>query len=228
MNSTPVWDGATPANAASYAVMAVGNAVVLHNSTYAGPLIFSATATPSAISRVQSTLLSVTVTNGQAPFTVTVDASSIGGSATFGLVRNTSTAGNVYIFTNTITPSNPTNGTSLPVSAIDSASQTATGNISLTVTGASLVWNGDASGKSFWDTSSAEWQNGYVYQQGDFARFDNSATGVNATNVNLQTTLSPGGIVVSNTAGTPTAIYSFNGNNIISGTGSWSNRVRAR
>lgn len=220
VNATPTWDGTPPSNSGNYIVEILGDNVVLHNTTYAGVSIVSASASPSSASRYQSALLSVTVTNGTAPYTVTVDASSIGGSSSLGLVRNASTAGNVYIYTNGVTPSAGTASGiySLPVTANDSASGTANADISVIVTGASLIWNGDASGNGYWDTAGElEWQGGKTYQDGDFTRFDDTATGVDATNVNLQTTLSPGGIVVSNTAGLPTGIYTFSGNNAITG-----------
>lgn len=220
VNSTPAWDGTVPANSSSYAVKIIGNNVVLHNSTFAGPEILAATATPSTITRFQSTVISVTVTNGTPPYTVTADTSSIGGSSSFNLVRDTSKPAGVYVYTNSVTPAPSTisGNYTLPVTATDNAFLTANANISLTVVGASLTWNGDPSGNSYWDTGGElEWQGGLTYAQGDMVRFDDSATGVNATNVNLLTTLSPGSVTVSNTAALPTANYNFTGGGYISG-----------
>jgi len=123
------------------------------------------------------------------------------------------TPGVGYVYTNTTAATNAAGVYSLPVNVADSGTPagTASNNIALTVT-EYLTWNGDGSGNSFWDTTGdVEWQNARVYSNAYTVRFDDSATGVDATNVNLLETLLPGGIVVSNTAGTPTANYTFNG-----------------
>jgi autotransporter-associated beta strand protein len=206
----PVWDGTMPANGANYAVMISGNNVVLHYAT-APPLgITSATASPSSITRYQSTLLSVTVANGAPPFTVTVDASSIGAGAVT-LYTNAATGD----FTNTITPADTTvvGGHSLPVSVTDSLSSNAESSIALTVTGSSLTWDGTVSGD--WDTSAANWQGGEVYQQGDFTRFDDTLGGTPSVNLAIDAT--PGGITVSNTAALPSAEYTFSGSGSLGG-----------
>lgn len=215
VNSAPVWDGTAPANSGQYVVEISGDNVVLHNSAYGGLSIAAATAVPSTVDRYQNSLLSVTVTNGTAPYTVTVNASLIGGSSTLSLVEDAAEPvyPNSATFTNSVAPSASTASGNypLPVTANDSASGSANANISLTVAGASLVWNGDGSGNSFWDTAGEmEWQDGLTFQDGDFARFDDSASGLDAANVNLLTTLSPGSVVVSNTAGLPTGAYTFN------------------
>ncbi|TAK93938.1 MAG: hypothetical protein EPO07_17505, partial [Verrucomicrobia bacterium] len=63
-----------------------------------------------------------------------------------------------------------------------------------------LTWNGDVSGN--WDTATANWKNnvgpGLTYAQGNAVVFNDSASG--ATNVNLDLTLSPSSVVVSNNA----------------------------
>ena len=169
--------------------------------------ITAASATPSELGRDQSTLLSVTVTNGTAPYTVTVDASSVGASSSVSLVDD----GSGFTFTNTITTGGSTAGGSysLPVDVVDGAAATADGNIALTVVGASLVWNGNVN--SDWDFSTANWQGGLTYQAGDMVLFDDTASG--ATNVNLTTALSPVSVTVSN----ETKNYGFGGFGHLSG-----------
>jgi fibronectin-binding autotransporter adhesin len=223
VNAMPVWDGTAPANSSQYVVEILGDNVVLHNTTYLGVSITASSAAPSSTDRYQSSLLSVTVTNGTAPYTVTVDTSLIGGPSALSLVEDG--ADPVYpnsaTFTNSVTPSAGAalGAYSLPVTANDSALGSANANISFTYVGASLVWNGDAGGNSPWDTAGeTEWQNNETYQNGDFARFDDTASGLDATNVNLLTTLLPGGVVVSNTAALPTGAYTFNASGSLSGT----------
>src|SRR5205085_2497468 len=81
------------------------------------------------------------VTNGTSPYTVTVDASAIGGSSTLPLVSN-----GANYFTNTFSFAGVNGGNyTLPVSAPDNASQTASGSIPLAVTRTALGWKGDAS-----------------------------------------------------------------------------------
>ena len=223
-NATPVWDGTPPANSSQFQVHVVGNNVVLQ--AIVNPVISSLTATPTTVTNGQKVLLTVTVTNGTPLYTVTVNASPIGASASVALALQGGgvTPGVGYVYTNTIiVVTNAPGVYSLPVNVVDSGSGAVSNNIPLTVA-VYMTWNGDGSGNSFWDTSSVEWQNGLIYSSGDTVRFDNTATGINATNVNLQTVVSPGGIVVSNTAGTPTGTYTFidasgSGADYISGTG---------
>src|SRR5206468_978360 len=72
VNATPVWDGTPPSNSANYAVQIVGNNVVLHNTSSIAFSVVTATASPSSMTRYQTTLLSANITNGTAPYTVTV------------------------------------------------------------------------------------------------------------------------------------------------------------
>lgn len=58
----------------------------------------------------------------------------------------------------------------------------------------SLVWNGNVNGN--WDLTTANWQGSKIYQQNDNVLFDDTASGT--TNINLTTTLAPGGLTVSN------------------------------
>ncbi len=75
-----------------------------------------------------------------------------------------------------------------------------------------LVWNGNVSGN--WDTTTANWTGGAVYNQNDYVTFNDSASG--STTVNLTTTLTPGagsGLIVSNFA----KLYTFSGAGNIGG-----------
>jgi fibronectin-binding autotransporter adhesin len=177
--------------------------------------IVSAAAMPSSITRYQSTMLSVRPTNGTAPYTVTVNASSLGGPSSLNLVQDGSQPAGVYVYTNSLMPSGTTvaGNYALPVSVTDSASGNRPGEIFLTITGASLIWNGDASGNNNWANGAVEWQGGLAYEDGDFVRFDDTATGLNPANVNVST-VSPGSVTVNNTTGTATGNYKFSGGEI--------------
>jgi autotransporter-associated beta strand protein len=215
-NGTPVWDGTPPSNSADYIITTSGANVVLRNTNQPGPVITSAIAAPSPGNRLQSVSFSVTVSNGVPPYSVTVDTSSMGGS-----VLSLMTNGSIHIFTNTVSLANVADGVySLLATATDNNSQSATAYIALTVTGVALTWNGDASGNNIWGTGGElEWMNGLTYQDGDFARFDDSATGLAATNVNVAA-VAPGSITVSNTAASPMGLYTFSGaSGQISGSG---------
>ncbi|HEU5123995.1 MAG TPA: autotransporter-associated beta strand repeat-containing protein, partial [Verrucomicrobiae bacterium] len=77
-----------------------------------------------------------------------------------------------------------------------------------------LTWTGSSSGD--WNTSTANWLSGgspAIYANGDFVRFFD---GANNYSVNLSAALSPGGVIVSNTA----PAYTFAGSGSIEGSGS--------
>ncbi|MBU6409941.1 MAG: autotransporter-associated beta strand repeat-containing protein, partial [Verrucomicrobia bacterium] len=211
VNPAPAWDGTVPANAGGYSVQISGNNVILRPNYV--PLVTSAAAAPSPATNGENVLLTVVVTNGTPLYNVTVNASAIGASSSVALALQGSgvTPGVGYVYTNTVAVATTNAGNYLlPINVTDSASYTVSNNVPLTVA-VYLTWNGDAGGNSKWDTAGElEWRNGLVYGQEDTVRFDDTATGLNATNVNLEAALSPAGVVVSNTAGTPTGIYTFN------------------
>jgi autotransporter-associated beta strand protein len=220
--TTVVWDGATPNNANAFTVGVVGHNVVLSAASVLGAS--SATASPASINRYGSTSFSVSLVNGTAPYIVTVDYSLLKGDAPATDVQTLTGSGLGPYTGSAVTPVNTlAPGTYLlPLTVTDTTTpthQTYNGNISVTFTGATLVWNGDASGNSYWDTAGElEWQGGLTYDQGDLVTFDDSAAAnPNVTNVNLVTTLSPGSITVNNTAALPTAQYTFSGSGKISG-----------
>lgn len=72
-----------------------------------------------------------------------------------------------------------------------------------------LSWNGSINGN--WDSSTANWTGGTgVYSDGNFVQF---LDGASANNVNLTTTLLPGGITISNSA----LNYTFSGSGNLAG-----------
>lgn len=94
------------------------------------------------------------------------------------------------------------------------SNDTANSSIDLVVTTGpgALTWNGSVNGN--WDSSTANWTGGTgVYSDGEFVQFLDGAT---ANNVNLTTTLSPGGVTVSNN----TLSYTYSGSGNLSGPGS--------
>ncbi len=146
--STPVWD-VRPVNYANYTVVANGSQVVLHYTATTPPTA-AITATPSTASRNQPIVISVTATPGSSPVgTVTVDASTLGGSSAQPLYLST---GNVY--TNTIAASSATTpgSYSLLATVTDTASQSATAGTLVTVTLANDVWLG-AGPDDYFDTN---------------------------------------------------------------------------
>ena len=76
---------------------------------------------------------------------------------------------------------------------------------------AQLVWNGSPG--TDWNTSSANWQGGLTFANGDMARFDDSASN---PNVNVPGTIyvGGGGVLITNTA----LAYAFGGSGVIGGT----------
>lgn len=91
------------------------------------------------------------------------------------------------------------------------SNDTANSSIDLVLTAGpiALTWTGSVSGD--WDSSTANWTGGTgVYSDGDFVQFLDGAT---ANNVNLTTTLSPGGITISNNA----LSYTFSGSGSLNG-----------
>jgi len=226
VNPTPVWDGTPPSNSGAYIVAVSGRKVVLTLAT--AFLVTEAYTTPSTVSRDQNVLLNVMLTNGVAPYTVTVNASSIGGSSSVGLVQDTDPTlldENLLLFTNTVALGNQSAGSYLlPVSANDSTTptpQTGTANIPLTVAGSPLTWVG--SPINYWATNyalsfSQDWQNDnthsadYFYS-GDNVTFDDSGSASPA--VTLTAPLAPGSILMTN----DNVNYAFTSSGYLTGTG---------
>lgn len=81
-----------------------------------------------------------------------------------------------------------------------------------TVAPKAVVWNGNLDGN--WNSTTANWQGGLVFFNGDSATFDDSATGTRNINVPASVSLGAGGVLVSNAGPT----YSFTGAGLIAGT----------
>ena len=190
--STPVWD-VRPVNYANFTVVANGSQVVLHYTATTPPTA-SITATPSAASRNQPILISVTATPGSSPVsTVTVDASTLGGSSTQPLDLST---GNVY--TNTIAASAGTSpgSYSLLATVTDTASQSATAGTLVTVSLANGVWLG-AGSDDYFDTN-PNWSNAAAP---GFAGDSLTFAGTTRLTPSLDNNYSVTSVTFSNTAG---------------------------
>jgi hypothetical protein len=71
-----------------------------------------------------------------------------------------------------------------------------------------VTWNGNLS--SDWDSVTANWQGSQLFVPGDFARFDDSATGLRSVNVVGSQSVGSGGVTVSNAG----PAYTFTGGTI--------------
>jgi len=154
-NTTPTWD-VVPVNAGNFSIVTSGNTVKLHYSANSAPS-GAGFATPSTVVRNQKTLLTVLATNGVPGTvqTVTVDLTSVGGSASFSLVRSNSS----NVFTNTVAAaaSTPAGVATLPATVTDSTPLNAIVNITLTVIATNDVWNGAGADNFF--SSNLNWTN---------------------------------------------------------------------
>lgn len=166
--SAPSWD-VQPVNAGNFSIITSGNTVVLHYAAATSPT-GGGSATPASVTRNQSVFISVTATNGTGGSvnSVTVDASSIGGSSAVALVA---AGGNVWTNTVTVTPDTTAGNKTLVATLTDTVPLTGLVNIPLTVTVANDVWNG-AGSDDFW-SSNLNWTNkaapGYVGDSLEFA-----------------------------------------------------------
>jgi autotransporter-associated beta strand protein len=150
----PSWD-VQPANAGNFTIVTGTNTVKLHYTASSGPS-GGATAAPATAARNQKVFITVTATNGNpgSVNAVTVDASSIGGSATLALV---SAGGNVWTNSVIVTP-DTTAGTKTLVTVIsDSASLSGIVNLALPVVLGNDVWNGAGADDNF--SSNLNWTN---------------------------------------------------------------------
>jgi autotransporter-associated beta strand protein len=218
--ATPQWVVA-PANASNFSVKTNGNNVVLHY-TASTPPTGGGVASPATVVRNQSALISVTATNGSNPIsTVTLDASSIGGSSTLSLVQ--SNASNVY--TNTVTPSAGTvaGAKTLVATMTDSTALSGTTTISLTVSTASSVWNGGGADDNW--SSNPNWAGGaapgYI---GDSVTFAGSVRPTPIMDTNYSVT----GVTFDGTATSFTVGTANSSTLTLTGTGVTNNSVNAQ
>lgn len=150
---TLFWDGAVPGNNLNYSLQKVGNNLVLHYSIATAPLVASGSVTPSSAYRNQAVTISANVTKGSGNIaTVTVDLTSIGGSATAGLVLDGASSSDPnYVYTNTyvVTAGTSLGDKSLTVTATDNTSPTPlTGSYiitPLTISANAVTWDGGGS-----------------------------------------------------------------------------------
>ena len=155
MSTTPAlqWVGSVPANYLNYSLQKIGNNVVLLYTTSTAPSV-TATVSPTSATRNQAVTVTATVTPGSGSVTnVSVDLSSIGGSATAVLVL--SDTPNVYTNTFVVAAGTTLGDKSLGVAAKDNSSPQLTGNYTitpLTITVAASVWGGGGSDDN-WSTN---------------------------------------------------------------------------
>ncbi len=158
-NATPVWLGSTPSGAANYQVIKSGNNVLLHYSGSTPPNISASSATPSTVVRNQNNVLvSVTVAGaGASTITgVSVNLAAINGAtAVLSLASGTSASG-TWTGIITIPPSSGLGTFLLAVTATDNNGNTASANISETVSAATNTWVGLGGGN--W-SANADWVN---------------------------------------------------------------------
>lgn len=149
--ATPIW-GVKPLNYKNYSVVVTNSntEIVLHYTASTAPSLIG-NASPAAVVRNESAMVSVTVTPGSGTVTnVSLNASSIGGPANLALVL--SATPNVYTNTVMVPPATTTGSYTLVASATDTTPLTGTANIGLMVVAQTDVWDGaGANGK--WDTN---------------------------------------------------------------------------
>ena len=216
------WD-VQPANSAHYSLVTSGNTVKLHYTAVTAPT-GGGSATPATVVRNQNVFLSVIATNGTGGTitSVTVDASSLGGSSTFALVA---AGGNVWTNTLSVGPATPAGSYSLAATLTDTVPLTGVVNIPLTVIAGNDVWNGLA-GNALW-SSNLNWTNkaapGFVGDSLEFAgvvnlspdmnnnysvtgiTFDSGAGSFNIGSVESDTlTLTGSGLLANNSANAQT------------------------
>lgn len=155
--SAPQWDVA-PANSGNYSIVTSGNTVKLHYLASTSPT-GAGSATPNPALRNQNVLITVTATNGTGGTvdSVTVNASSIGGSMSFALVA---AGGNVWTNTLAVAPATLVGGETLVATLTDTASLNGIVNIPLTVAAGNDVWNGNGSDDN-WSTG-LNWANQFA------------------------------------------------------------------
>jgi autotransporter-associated beta strand protein len=168
-NISPAWQGTPPANAANFIIQNSGNNVVLHYASVLPPTV-TASANPDTTGRYQTITVTAVVAPGDGAITsVTVDASSIGGSSTASLVLSNA---NVYTNSFTVSPATTLGLTTLLVTVTDANALTVTYPVGLTVVPTLETWNGAGSDDN-WSTA-ANWTNGYAPLTGDLVFFDGS------------------------------------------------------
>jgi len=163
-----VWDMA-PVNAGNFSLVTGANTVTLHYTASTAPK-GGGFASPASAVRNQNVFITVTATNGSGGTvnSVTLDASSIGGSTSVVLVN----AGrNVWTNTVTVAPATAPGSHTLVATLTDTVPLSSVVDLALTVVVGNDVWNG-VGGNPYFD-SNRNWTNqtapGYVGDSLEFA-----------------------------------------------------------
>ena len=195
-----IWDN-PPVNLNHYYVTNIGNSVLLAYTVTPEP-IPGGTTTPAVALRNQSVMITVTVTPGLGTVTnVTVDASSVGGSASLNMMPN----GAANTFTNTIfiAPSILPGSYDLSITPMDNVGAVGGGVALVTVGASTETWAGVGTDTK-WDTNPnwavesgepAAYAPGYVGDSLNFA-------GIVGLSPNMDNGYSVNGLVFTNGAGT--------------------------
>jgi autotransporter-associated beta strand protein len=162
-SSTPLW-GVKPLNSANFTLVINGNNLQLHYTVSALPTA-TGSASPATVTRNQSTLISVTVTNGSGtvdPNTgVTLNESPLGGGlGTVYLVLSSTISSTIHVYTNTIyIPGAAAAGSyNLNATITDSLNSPGSASVSLLVMATNQVWNG--AGADFYTDDNTNWVSG--------------------------------------------------------------------
>jgi len=152
--SAPTWDVA-PANAAHYSIVTSSAAVTLHYAAFSAPTA-GGSVNPTTVLRNQKLSISVLTTNGNAGTvnSVVVNASPIGGSATFALVN---AGGNLWTNTIAVAASTPAGSNTLSATVTDTAALSSIANLPLNVIVGNDVWNGNGADNNF--STGLNWTN---------------------------------------------------------------------
>ena len=140
-----VFDGTAPANASHYSVQKSGNNIVLHYSASAAPVVTSVIVTntldgSTTAARWQTVTVYATVSAGAGTITnVSANLSSIGGAAS--QIMNNLGGGN-YSYTATVGAGALVGSDSITVAARDTQPLSGANSANLTVTAATVTWDG--------------------------------------------------------------------------------------
>lgn len=165
-NSAVSWVGAQPANAGNFTVIANSTQVKLHYSA-GTPLTATGSANPTAVTRNQATLLTITVTPGTFPTSTGISAKAdltpIGDSAAQAFYDDGThgdvTAGDgTYSFSAAVAPATLAGSLIINGTVTDAQTRIATPTIALSVVTGNLTWNGGGADDNW--SSSPNWAGG--------------------------------------------------------------------
>jgi hypothetical protein len=165
----PTWLGTPPNNAGNYSIVVAGNQVRLHYNN--GGISITGSITPNPSFRGQTVTINVTAAGNPGLQSVTVDASSIGGSSSVTLNRVGVTSN--YTGTVTIGSSSTAGVNTLLVTATDTSANQDVVPLLLTTTPGNEIWSGGGV-DSQWSTG-GNWTAGLAPVAGDTATFAGSS-----------------------------------------------------